>query len=150
MLVYRITGSKYAHDLSGMGAALFGGRWNKKGIPVLYTSESQALSLLETVVNAPPMLVLLMELLIFRIPEDSIVEIKEEALPHNWFKYPAPRILAEMGSKWAIQESTIALKVPSSIIPSSFNYLLNCQHPRFSEVELLSREIFHFDPRLRK
>ncbi|ERM80474.1 hypothetical protein P872_21610 [Rhodonellum psychrophilum GCM71 = DSM 17998] len=150
MLVYRIAGSKYAHDLSGMGAALFGGRWNKKGIPVLYTSESQALSLLETVVNTPPMLVPQMELLILKIPDDSIEEIKGDALPKNWFKYPAPTILAEMGSKWAIQKSTLALKVPSSIIPSSFNYLLNCWHPRFSEVELLSREIFHFDPRLKK
>lgn len=150
MLVYRIAGSKYAHDLSGMGAALFGGRWNKKGIPVLYTSESQALSLLETVVNTPPMLVPQMELLVLRIPDDSILEIKADTLPKNWSKYPAPTILAEMGSKWAVQESTIALKIPSSIIPSSFNYLLNCRHPRFSEVELLSREIFHFDPRLKK
>lgn len=150
MLVYRIAGSKYAHDLSGVGAALFGGRWNKKGIPVLYTSESQALSLLETVVNTPPMLVLQMELLVLRIPDDSILEIKADTMPKNWSKYPAPTILAEMGSKWAVQESSIALKVPSSIIPSSFNYLLNCRHPRFSEVELLSREIFHFDPRLKK
>lgn len=150
MLVYRIAGSKYAHDLSGMGAALFGGRWNKKGIPVLYTSENQALSLLETVVNTPPMLIPPMELLILRIPDDSIAEIQADALPKNWFKYPAPTILAEMGSKWAVQESTVALKVPSSIISSSFNYLLNCRHPRFSEVELLSREIFHFDPRLKK
>ena len=48
MLVYRITGKKYADDLTGTGAAMFGGRWNKKGTPVLYTGESKDIALLDS------------------------------------------------------------------------------------------------------
>ena len=65
MLVYRITGKKYANDISGTGAAIFGGRWNKKGTPVLYTGGSKEIALLETIVHTPPMLVPDLDILTF-------------------------------------------------------------------------------------
>ena len=40
-----------ADDLTGKGAEIVGGRWNRKGRPVLYTSTSIALACLETVVH---------------------------------------------------------------------------------------------------
>ncbi len=44
---------RYAHDLSRIGAARNGGRWNKKGTYVLYTSESREVALLEITVHPP-------------------------------------------------------------------------------------------------
>jgi RES domain-containing protein len=40
-----------ADDLSGAGAKQTGGRWNERGLPLLYASESRALACLETVVH---------------------------------------------------------------------------------------------------
>ena len=67
MIVYRITGNKYADDLSGTGAAMHGGRWNKKGSPVLYTGENKEIALLETIVHTPPMLIPNLDILILDI-----------------------------------------------------------------------------------
>ncbi len=148
MLVYRITGKKYANDISGTGAAIFGGRWNKKGTPVLYTGGSKEIALLETIVHTPPMLVPDLDILTFEIPDDSITEIKIENLPKNWIDYPAPSILAKIGEDWVIKGETIALKVPSCIIHSACNYILNCRHPDYNKVKLVEHKDFHFDSRL--
>lgn len=150
MLVYRITGKKYAGDLSGIGAAMYGGRWNKKGVPVLYTGESKEIALLETLVHTPPLLVPQMDILTIQIPDKSITEIEINQLPKNWKIYPAPTILSEIGDSWVQANETIALKVPSCIIHSAFNFILNCRHKDFNKVKIVERRNFEFDSRLIK
>ncbi len=148
MLVYRITGKKFAKDILGTGAAMYGGRWNKKGTPVLYTGESKEIALLETIVQTPPMLAPDLDILTFEIPDDSITEIKIKDLPLNWLAYPAPSILAKLGEDWIKKGKTITLKVPSCIIHSSHNYILNCSHVDYRKVKLIEHKNFHFDSRL--
>ncbi len=149
MLVYRLTGSRYAEDLSGMGAAIFGGRWNKKGVPVLYTSESIALALLEVVVNTPPLLLPDLKLITLEISGGNIKDLPLASLPYNWYKYPAPSVLAEIADKFLQEESAMALKVPSCVVHQGYNYILNCRHKLFSKkVKLIKKEVFYFDPRL--
>jgi len=150
MLVYRITSRKHAGDLSGYGAAIFGGRWNKKGYPVLYTGESKEIALLETVVHTPPLLIPELDILTLEIPDDSMTEIGVDHLPKNWNVYPAPVILAEIGEKWIKEGKTLALQVPSCIIHSSHNYILNCNHPEYNIVKIIERKNFKFDSRLKK
>ncbi len=150
MLVFRITAKKYAGDLSGYGAAMFGGRWNKKGMPVLYTGENKEIALLETIVHTPPLLIPELDILTLEIPDDSITTIEVKNLPKNWNSYPAPVILSEIGEMWFKERKTIALKVPSSIIHSSHNYILNCIHPEYTRVRLIERKNFKFDSRLKK
>jgi len=150
MLVFRITAKKNAHDLSGTGAAIYGGRWNKKGIPVLYTGENKEIALLETIVHIPPLLIPDLAILTLEIPDDSIPEIGINELPYNWSAYPAPTVLSEIAHEWVRRGITIALKVPSCIIHSSHNYILNCSHSNYHKVNLVEKENFHFDTRLRK
>lgn len=150
MLVYRITGNKYAGDLSGRGAAMFGGRWNKKGSPVLYTSENRETALLETIVHTPPLLIPALDILTLEFPDDSITTLEITNLPANRAVYPAPVILSEIGEKWIKEGKTIALKVPCCIIHSSYNYLLNCRHSEYSRVRLVEQRNFIFDSRLKK
>lgn len=140
----------HGNDISGSGAATYGGRWNKKGTAVLYTSESIAIALLETVVHIPAMLVPELVLLTIEIPDHSIFEIKLKELPKNWSAYPAPTILSEIGEEWIKKGNTIALKVPSCIINTSFNYILNCSHPDYQSVKILDIKDFKFDARLKK
>lgn len=150
MRVYRITGKKNANDLMGTGAAMHGGRWNKKGSPVLYTGANKEIALLETIVHTPPMLIPKFDILTLEIPDNSITEIKIDQLPNNWKVYPAPTILSEIAENWIEENKTIALKVPSCIIHSSYNYILNCRHPEYSKVKLIERRNFKFDSRLIK
>jgi RES domain-containing protein len=150
MLVYRLTDKKHSRDLSGTGASMYGGRWNKRGTPVLYTSESEAVALLEIIVHTPPMLVPDPDLLILEIPDDSITAIDINNLPTNWADYPAPSILVEIGVDWVYEGKTLALKIPSCIIHSHYNYVINCQHPDFISVKTVEHKSFRFDPRLKK
>jgi RES domain-containing protein len=149
MIVYRITGRKFANDINGTGAASFGGRWNKKGTPVLYTGESKEIALLETIVHIPPLLVPDLAILTLEIPDHSISTFEVKDLPLNWSVYPAPTILAYLGEDWVKSGSSIALKVPSCVIHSAFNYILNCRHPDYhSSVKIIDLADFHFDSRL--
>lgn len=150
MKVFRITKSKRASDISGTGASLYPGRWNKKGTPVLYTGASKEIALLETIIHIPPMITPKLDILQLEIPDNSITELIVQDLPANWHQFPAPSILSEIGQKWIEAEKTLALKVPSSIIHSSHNFILNCKHPDYKLVRILSQNEFRFDSRLRK
>lgn len=151
MLVYRITKSKRASDISGTGAALNPGRWNIKGTPVLYTGENKEIALLENIVHIPPMLTPKLDILTIDIPSDSITELEITDLPPNWSQFPAPTILSEIGQQWVESGTSIGLRVPSCIIHSSHNIILNCLHKDYhSKVRILDQRNFHFDSRLRK
>jgi len=149
MFVYRITGKKHADDLTGKGAALFGGRWNKKGSPVLYTGENKEIALLETIVHTPSLLIPELDILTLEIPDNSITVLEINQLPKNWKVYPAPTVLSEIGERWINEGKTIALKVPSCIIHSSHNFILNCKHPDYLRIKLVEQVHFEFDSRLK-
>ncbi|MCL6258803.1 RES family NAD+ phosphorylase [Aquiflexum sp. TKW24L] len=148
MLVYRLCNPKYSNDLSGTGAAITGGRWNKKGRAVLYTSESTALALLEVVVNIPPMFQPTLNLLTLEIPENLLADFNRDMLPGNWFKYPAPTILAEIGENFYRNDSILGIKVPSSVVSNNSNIILNPNSKVYPQVKIISNEPFIFDPRL--
>lgn len=90
MKVFRLCKAKYNGDLSGKGAELFGGRWNNKGVALLYTSDSVSLCTLEVVVHSeqgdvPRNYVLHT----FEIPDDlPILEVAIENLPPDWRSFP--------------------------------------------------------------
>ncbi len=52
--VFRIASTSPSYnydDMTGKGAEMSGGRWNRKGAPVVYTASSVALAALETIVH---------------------------------------------------------------------------------------------------
>ena len=150
MIVYRITKSKRASDISGYGASIYPGRWNKKGTIVLYTGESKEIALLENIIHIPAMMIPELDILTIEIPDNSITVLTPKDLPPNWYRYPAPTVLSDIGQEWIDESKTIALKVPSSIIHSSYNIILNCRHKDYNKVKILSQKKFYFDIRLRK
>ncbi len=150
MIVYRITSSKRASDISGYGASIYPGRWNKKGTLVLYTGESKEIALLEILVHIPPLMTPDLDILTIEIPDNSMTVLTPEDLPPNWRQFPAPTVLADIGQKWIDEGKTMALKVPSSIIHSAYNIILNCKHKKYKTVKILSQKKFYFDSRLLK
>lgn len=149
MVLYRLSQTRYAQDISGTGASLFGGRWNKKGTRVLYTSESRPLALLEFAVHAIPSVIPELAFVKIEIP-DSITSLNMDSLPGNWREYPAPSVLSMIGETWVRENKSIALKVPSSVEPNSYNYILNCAHPEYQKVKIIDIEPFYIDIRLVK
>lgn len=90
MIVFRLAKTEFAEDLSGKGAELSGGRWNHKGVPLLYTSESRALCVAEVAVHIPLGIVPKDYTLVsIEIPDSiKIHEIKKESLEKSWNVFP--------------------------------------------------------------
>lgn len=151
MKVFRLSKSKFSHDLSGKGAELAGGRWNSKGKAVLYTSQSRALCTAEIAVHTPlGNIPRDYEIVEISIP-DSIISIKEieiSVLPIDWKSIPNSHSSQEIGDKFLSENKFLVFKVPSVVVQGEFNYLINPAHPRFKEVEITSINPFEFDVRL--
>jgi RES domain-containing protein len=150
MIVYRIAREKYIRDLTGVGSRLYGGRWNRKGIGIIYTSETRALATLEYLVHLP--LSLMPEdigISSIEIPDNIIArEILISDLPVNWRNWPAPSELAELGTRWVLSNETLLLRIPSAVVPHEFNILINPSHPDMKQVRILHSEEYRFDRRL--
>jgi len=150
MIVYRITREKYQHDISGTGSKIHGGRWNPIGMKALYASESKALSILELLVHTrkdlvPPRY----KMLLIKIPYEHIEKIKGiKNLPKDWRKNPPLDELKEMGEEMLVNQNNLVIKVPSRIIPSEFNIVINPNHKDFKKVKIKDIEDFELDERL--
>lgn len=147
MLVYRLVRQPYARQLTGEGAALFGGRWNSVGHPVIYASEYRSLAVLEYRANNPlPIQDLMM--LALNVPDTSMQEITIDSLPESWQKYSYESPVAHLGDEWLTQQTSLMLKVPSAIVPEEFNVLINPLHPLMSEVQIEALLPFLIDSRM--
>ena len=127
-------------DLSGEGAARFGGRWNRRGRPVVYLAEHPALAVLEVRVHLDLPLDLLPDdyvLVEALIPEAAAVTIAE-----------TPADTAARGDAWLAAGKTAMLRVPSVLVPHAWNILLNPAHPGSAEARIGMIEPFRFDPRM--
>lgn len=148
MKLYRIAEEQFARDLTGEGARLYGGRWNPKGIPMIYTAESVALAALEVLIRlATPKHYCRV---IYDVPDSASMETVTEAdLPTNWL-LPHPNIhLIELGKRWAQERCSLLLQVPSAVVRGEgWNYLINPLHPEFSTVTITGSAPFEYDFRL--
>jgi len=131
--VWRIVQRKYAAEaFSGEGSAKYGARWNQKGTAVVYCSQHESLAQLEVLVRTQRVKDLALYVLIeARVPEDLIETLRREDLPEDWNALPEPNSTREIGTKWATEKRSAVLGVPSVVIPSELNFLLNPEHPTF-------------------
>jgi len=149
---WRIVKARHAANaFDGEGARLEGGRWNSPGTPLVYTSESAALAALELLVHLGRGSILGAYLLIACTFEDTLVErLDPKRLPRNWRTYPAPPELQLIGDEWVRAATSAILQVPSAVIASDSNYLLNPRHRDFEAIRVMHPEAFQLDPRLLK
>lgn len=152
MIVFRLIHGKYSSDWSGKGAELIGRRWNSKGIPMIYTSDSRALCTAEVAVNLPMGIFPTgFEMISIEIPDDMIIkEIDEKDLPAIWNKFPYIELTQHLGDEFILQNEFPVMKAPSSIIPGDYNYLFNPRYPDFGKIEIIKKEPYEFDERFFK
>jgi RES domain-containing protein len=126
MQVYRIAHPRFAQDLSGEGARLYGGRWNAKGYACLYTAEHPALALLELAVHfTAQSLPDFMSMIVISIPDELIINAELVQLNDD---SDIQKYSEELGTSWLKKKSSLVMKVPSIVCPKSFNYLINPAH----------------------
>lgn len=150
MRIWRICREQYAAVAhAGEGASLYSGRWNSKGIRMVYTSTSLALAAVETFVNLEP-----------KLRPDDLVSIEAElpdnirterldvkVLPSRW-NHLRDESLRVFGDDWVRNANSAALYVPSAAIRSEWNLLLNPTHPDFARLTFQKPKPFEFDLRM--
>lgn len=150
MKLYRLCKAAYGHDLSGKGAAEFGGRWNSKGVAVLYTATSPALCVAEMVVHLPLGITPSgFVMLSFELEEPFPGRVISPAeLPQDWNSYPHPEATQRIGDRFIREQQYLALMAPSAVVPSDHLVLLNPAHQDFSRLRQTCQQEFRFDERL--
>lgn len=84
------------------------------------------------------------------LPDDiAIEEIKVVDLPDDWQEESAYLVLQRIGNEWLLSDRTPVLRVPSSIIPVEYNYILNPTQPDL-QFSLNPPMEFNFDRRMWK
>ena len=79
-----------------------------------------------------------------------VAHVRLTQVPHGWRAYPSPQACVDLGTRWMTAGMTAVLAVPSAIVPSELNYLLNPLHPDFRKIRVGRLEPFSLDPRLWK
>jgi RES domain-containing protein len=149
MVVYRVTNLKHARDLSGEGARTSGGRWNSPGYPMLYTSTSRSLSLLEMLAHST-VLPLAMVRVTLEIPARTRIQKIELAdLPMGWNSRPHTSVSQKIGDTFLIRKDSLALQVPSVIVKEESNILINPLYPSSQLIKILNIESLDIDSRLK-
>lgn len=138
------------HDLSGAGGLRAPGRWHRSGSRVVYLADTPAGALLESCVHTsagdvPPKYTLLVVL----VPDKFAVEtLNANTLPSDWID--SLEVTREIGSAWLRSQRSALLRVPSALVPATFNYLLNPLHADAVRLSIESIYEYPFDPRIKK
>jgi RES domain-containing protein len=133
----------------GEGARLFPGRWNSRGVPVVYASEHLSLAALEILVHARiDQLRVVFHAFEITVPDALIEQLPDELLPLRWDAAAIPRATRDLGSTWARELRSVALSVPSAVVRQERNILLNPLHLQLRELAIARPTRFRFDARL--
>jgi RES domain-containing protein len=152
MEVFRLSREIHGRNLSGIGAALQGGRWNSKGTEIIYTAANRSLAMAEVVVhisigNLPEGFMMMT----IAIPDDvSMEELTEEQLPPHWNQFPPLKETKRYGDQFISAGIACVMKVPSAVTKGDFNFLINPAHPQFKKISISAFDPFPFDNRLFK
>ena len=138
MIVYRLAAKQYIGDLNGTGAKLFGGRWNPIGKACIYTSEHISLALLEKFVHASHKENMeRIALMRIQIPDDSslVFHTNQKLLKKQWLDDIS--YSQWIGEQILEDPSVLAFSVPSAIVPSERNIILNPFANSFNAIDFL-------------
>lgn len=147
MISWRITSHRNEDAVSGEGARLFGGRWNRPGLAAVYASEHLSLAVLESLVHldtdTPPRTRWVIRI---ELSEDLPVHrVQTSSLEAGWEAVGSPAC-ARAGNAWLDQGDGAVLLVPSALVPEEQNVILNPEHPAFeSGIPFEAMRAFSFD-----
>ncbi|MCU1368507.1 MAG: hypothetical protein JWL72_984 [Ilumatobacteraceae bacterium] len=133
----------------GEGAARYTGRWNPRGVRMVYTADSLALATLELSVHLAGARVVYTAIEV-DIPDEWIADVRPRQLTKGWADDQP--VTQRVGEQWVRSSSSLALRVPSSLVDQRSgerNVLINPVHPQHESVIELQRFEVVLDERLR-
>ena len=150
MKAFRIVKARHAAEaFTGEGARIHGGRWNRPGTPMVYAAETRALAALESLAHfAGAERRIRFVVFEIEIPEGLVRRIDAGKLPAGWRAGEPSAATQELGTRWQQTGESVALGVPSVLIPQELCVLLNPAHPDTRRVTISYPEAFEFDSRI--
>lgn len=133
--IFRVLHENYSDEpFSGKGGLYASSRWASQGQLVTYAAGNLALAALEKIAGAGRLSRLSeMVYVAADLPEDAIQVVGEPDLPEGWDRRPHGRVSQKIGDRWLQEEESVALRVPSVILPEGSTYVLNPSHPGFDD-----------------
>jgi RES domain-containing protein len=149
--VWRIASAAHA-TFDGEGARRYGSHWTPRGRPAVFTSATLSLAVLERFVNTDADLEPggLVTIAVDIETAVAIETVSVAELPPDWRTYPAPTTLSTIGEQWLRESTSAVLSVPSAVIPTERNFILNPMHADRARLVINPAEPFSFDPRMWK
>jgi RES domain-containing protein len=156
MIIYRLSKKLHsAEPYSGEGGRFAAGRWNRLGTLMAYASGSRPMAFLEVLArikaNDLRNINRLYVMCPAEIPNQLVPPVVPlDTLPRDWRAFPAPASTQEFGEQWIASRSSLVLTVPSALMPSESNYVINPLHHHFAKLRVLPSEPLSLEPRLLK
>jgi RES domain-containing protein len=136
-------------NLSGEGGRKFSGRWHTAGRRIVYLSESPTSALVETLVHlevdsedVPDFYTLLK----ISVPDGVAIQSLDPPDRSGWKQNL--ELTRSIGDAWLAAMKTALARVPSVIVPRTWNCLLNPEHPDAKQIEVAEVIRERFDNRL--
>lgn len=137
--IYRIVHERYRDDpFSGKGGLHHRSRWASKGQLVSYAADHLATATLEKLAG-----IVRADLMTDMVYAKAEIESEQEGvlaadeLPEDWDALPASDATRVIGDTWLDAGSHVLLRVPSVVLPDSYNYVVNAAHPGMSDLEVV-------------
>jgi RES domain-containing protein len=149
MLAYRITHKLYSTHLFAPGLP---GRWNGGGRKVIYCAETIALAFLENMVRRQGVgFNHDFKTMILEIPDDLVIQtITAAGLPAGRRRFTDYSPCQPLGNAWFDAAVYPLLKVPSAVLPESYNYVINSLHADYAKIRLVGVTDLISDERIEK
>jgi len=144
--LWRISGF---NSLSGEGGLHYPARWHTAGHRIVYLAESPAGAMVEALVHAElnekswPRLYDLMQV---SVPDETQVESLLVTDEEDWKSFL--KFTRGLGDRWLSSRRTALARVPSAILPDTWNILLNPEHPAAAQIRIVETTRAEYDPRL--
>jgi len=135
--------------LDGDGGRRYSARWHTAGAPIVDLAASPPGALLEILIHLelaetelPPSYTLL------RISVPSRLRRPTLIVPDGQVWKSNVSLTRQIGDTWLRTGRSALARVPSAILPHTFNYLLNPRHKDAAQIRIMETIKAPFDPRL--
>lgn len=137
--LYRIVHKQYQDDpFSGKGGLYNKSRWASRGQLVSYAADHLATATLEKLTGVQRA-DLMTEMVYARaeIDDQHAAVLSENDLSGGWDRLPATDATRKVGDAWMEATGSVVLRVPSVVLPHSYNYVVNAAHPDRSALRVV-------------